>query len=366
MMKSVIILSLLTFGLSTGCSNEKENQNVRAEPEGANPGECSDGADNDFDGDYDCNDEDCAGAPDCFERDCNDGADNDRDGDYDCDDSDCADDEICQPVVDTADEDSGDVDIYEGDEPGECADGIDNDGDGAVDCDDEDCSGSPDCDTQTDIGTETNPGFSCKDILDNGGSTGDGSYWINPTGSAFEAYCDMTTDNGGWTMVSNTVKSDAHNWGTEGIWTNTATLGDISTAISNDYKNAFWSVESDDIMYKIGMSEEYGVFNSCLQGVSLPSIFSQSWITSSEVLYCTSDTVTASACEGALAFKSYNLGNEQGKAMLSCRTDNSNNADRGIGIVWHNQTCNGEDFGCSPWGQSNNFQIYPSITLWLR
>ena len=33
--------------------------------EGTQPGECSDGADNDGDGDYDCNDSDCAGAPAC-------------------------------------------------------------------------------------------------------------------------------------------------------------------------------------------------------------------------------------------------------------------------------------------------------------
>lgn len=38
---------------------------------------------------------------------------------------------------------------------------------------------------------------SCRDILDNGASTGDGFYWINPTGShQFQVWCDMT--GGGW------------------------------------------------------------------------------------------------------------------------------------------------------------------------
>jgi len=40
---------------------------IGKDSEGANAGECSDGADNDEDGDFDCDDEDCQGSPDCDE-----------------------------------------------------------------------------------------------------------------------------------------------------------------------------------------------------------------------------------------------------------------------------------------------------------
>jgi hypothetical protein len=99
--------------------------------EGQFPGECTDGADNDGDGDFDCSDSDCQGSPDCIENHsdggCADGTDSDADGLVDCDDPDCSEEAECT----------------EG--PEVCNDGLDNDNDGLIDCADSDCGSSPDC-----------------------------------------------------------------------------------------------------------------------------------------------------------------------------------------------------------------------------
>lgn len=87
-------------------------------------GYCTDGEDNDEDGDADCKDLDCASFCGEFSEElCRNGLDDDDDGSIDCDDHECE--VLCESSA------------------ASCEDQQDNDGDGDIDCDDEDCGCGP-------------------------------------------------------------------------------------------------------------------------------------------------------------------------------------------------------------------------------
>jgi hypothetical protein len=140
-------------------------------------------------------------------------------------------------------------DLDDSSNPGgtEVCDGADNDCSGDIDDDDEVLGDAEDC-AATD----------CDALLTARSTATDGTYFIDPDSSgAFEVHCDMTLDDGGWTLVGSFVNGDGvYNWTQYGSdadyldsWTDQSTFGSLSTYTSADYKSeAFWRLDATDLL----------------------------------------------------------------------------------------------------------------------
>jgi hypothetical protein len=103
----------------------------------------------------------------------------------------------------------------------------------------------------------------CKTLLADYPSTSDGVYWLDPEGqgNAFQTYCDMTTNGGGWTMVANIASNDGNSVGyaNEDFWTKERAYGTLGNRFSNDYKSAAaWRVAGDALLIESTQSGAAG------------------------------------------------------------------------------------------------------------
>ncbi|NP_001187176.1 intelectin 3 precursor [Ictalurus punctatus] len=108
---------------------------------------------------------------------------------------------------------------------------------------------------------------SCRDIKEKFGGTTDGIYYLTTAnGVMYQAFCDMTTAGGGWTLVASVHENNINGkctlgdrWSSEqgfdpkrpdgeGTWANSATFGTAEGATSDDYKNpGYYDITGEDV-----------------------------------------------------------------------------------------------------------------------
>ena len=142
------------------------------------------------------------------------------------------------------------------------------------------------------LGTKNNPGLSCRHIRQNRNKMefGDGIYFIRPqqsNGETFAVYCDMTTDNGGWTLVAVVANGDDQHWtfddrhGDDGQrtsnWEAVTTIGELTshTPMANkDFKSkAYYTVPAKEVLLTYKGENLARTTNSCLGAHTLRSLF---------------------------------------------------------------------------------------------
>jgi len=210
--------------------------------------------------------------------------------------------------------------------------------------------------------TETCAAPSCAAILDADGSSGDGTYWVDFDGSgAFEIYCDMTTDGGGWVVLwqigspyplnestggaSGSVQ-EAYNlrWGLDGTATTTtidelSTTGDWSEPRTWALTFAEWQVGSDSQGFRYW--EYSGTFNDSAIVGTCAETTRDSWMSASTC----SDSRTCTTVPGigydTASVDGWYIGFNQVRTRSpgECRFSYGHDDDIGVNDMQHGIMC---------------------------
>ena len=173
----------------------------------------------------------------------------------------------------------------------------------------------------TGFGTsQSDAGDSCSQIKTDFPDSFDGDYWIDTTGGdtsdAFEVYCEMTKQGGGWTLAGVVSASDASNWMTYTNWTDTGTIGSSNASSTTaDMKNKAWS----------GLAVTQIYFETSAGASKVTGTISYTSLTD---LYDSTSLVTLSGTESGWTYTGTNDANYFMKVQNPPATTNVTSADR--------------------------------------
>lgn len=197
--------------------------------------------DNDSDGVLawsDCDDNDSTALSSTNDNDCDGNASSDDCNDFDPNSLTTTEDTDCDGILNENDLDAdGNNTCDDTDTP------IANDADcdgilTAGDCDDNDPS-------IIGVGSESDcPATSCNAILQSNTSSLDGEYWLQGSGDPYQVWCDMTNDDGGWTLVVKGSMNSTYNGSKNAILSE-----------SNGFLESFTNLPFSDVMVKFGDHE---------------------------------------------------------------------------------------------------------------
>jgi hypothetical protein len=195
------------------------------------------------------------------------------------------------------------------------------------------------------------PAADCLDVLSHAST--DGSYWIDPASTgAYEVWCDLSTEGGGWTLAAVVADDgqDTFTWSDRLLLsTDTTTVGAVSDLGADLKSAALHDILFEDLLFEhspSGVTAEYELVGDGTQdlGSFIDSIASPNcdYSMAGNGFPLTGGTLTIGGdlCDTDLYF---NLGDHE-SSLSTCRSLGATYNHAGYGPMWSHGFNNGCPF----------------------